>query len=403
LAVLGISWDLLVGRTGQVSLGHAFFYGIGAYIPALLYTHTFTYGNFTTIPILVIPLIITFSGTFLIKLKYRLSVPVFIMMAGLSGLVIGAILTVFIGFWIEVPVVLITVPIALLVGVILAVVLGLPALRVKGPYLGLFTMCIPMVMESIVRWSYLYDIFKSDLGLYAPAFLFFLRGTPRFIRDTAAFYIALTVLFFSAVVLYKVATSKTGIVFVSILDDELSSKACGINVTKYKLLSFAVSGLFGTLSGCIYVQLLGSKAYPYYFDLTYSFLPITVTFLGGLGTIYGPIAGSFIYRFLSEILEKQVLPSLGPLYDALIKRAPITTVTNLIFSAVVLVIIIKWPRGIARIVVDKLDDLAKPRDIEERGPRIWKKYKKEQKEGRLRKIFSRFKKKPKGNESEVKT
>jgi branched-chain amino acid transport system permease protein len=347
-AILAVSWDLLVGRTGQVSLGHAFFFGMGAYGSALLIQY---YGSDTvTIPLL------------------QTTIPIF----------------------------LITVPVALAIGVVLAILLGLPALRVKGPYLGLLTLCIPLIMSTITNWHPLSDIFHGTSGIKVPLFFSFLRGNP--IRDTVEYYFALTVLFFSAVIIYKVATSKTGIVFVSILDNELAAKACGINVTRYKLLSFVISGLFGTLSGCIYVHLITMRARPLLFDLTYSILPITMTFLGGLGTIYGPLVGAFIYNFL----DQYVMPTyLAPVMGSMGLSTYFGQLRIIIFALIVITIIIKWPRGIARTIVDKLDDLAKPRDIEERGPRIWKKYKKEQKESRLQKVFSRFKKKQ--EEKEVKT
>jgi hypothetical protein len=117
-----------------------------------------------------------------------------------------------------------------------------------------------------------------------------------------------------------------------------------------------------------------------------------------LGTIYGPLVGAFIYNFL----DQYVMPTyLAPVMGSMGLSTYFGQLRIIIFALIVITIIIKWPRGIARTIVDKLDDLAKPRDIEERGPRIWKKYKKEQKESRLQKVFSRFKKKQ--EEKEVKT
>lgn len=323
-AILAASWDLLVGRTGQVSLGHAFFFGMGAYTSALLIQF---YGyNAITLPVLQI--------TF--------------------------------------PILLITIPVALIVVVFLAILVGLPTLRVKGPYLGVITLCIPLIMKYITNWHPLNDIFHGTSGIKVPYFFSFLRGNP--LRTTVEYYFALTILFFSAIIIYKIAISKTGIVFVSILDDELAAKACGINTTKYKLIAFIISGLFGALSGCIFAHLTLGRARPLLFDLTYSFLPITMTFLGGIGTIYGPLVGAFIYNFL----DLYVLPTyLKPLMYSAGLGVYFDQLKIVFFSLLIITMIIKWPRGIARTIVDKLEDLAKPRDIEERGPRIWKKYKKE--------------------------
>lgn len=172
-------------------------------------------------------------------------------------------------------------------------------------------------------------------------------------------------LFISSVILYKVANSKTGIVLVSILDDEVASKASGINVTRYKLMAFAISGLFASLAGCTQAHIL-KLANPPMLDLSWSFIPVVLTFLGGIGTIYGPLLGAYIYY----ILDRYVLTTL-------VEIPPDLVYTKLlIFTAIVVILILKWPRGIARFATDKLQDLQEARDIDERGPRIWKKYKK---------------------------
>jgi len=345
LAILALSWDLLVGRTGQVSLGHAFFFTIGAYCSALLNK---------------------FYGPSIAQ--------------------------------IGIPAHIITIIVALAISVPIAMAVGLPALRVKGPYLGVVTLAISLMAYYFGNWVYLRDITGGSSGIPVPFFFDYLGGSS--VRNILEFYFALAILFFSAIIIYKIATSKTGIVFISILDNELASKACGINVIKYKLIAFTISGFFASLAGCIYAYLLIGRVTPLSFFTTNSFLPITFTFLGGLGTIYGPIAGTFIYKFIESYAFrdyiKPIMTSGGfaSQYDHLI---------NAVFAIIIIVMIVKWPRGIARTIVDKLNDLAKPRGIEERGPRIWKKYKKEQKEGRFRKIFSKFKKKPKEKESEVET
>jgi branched-chain amino acid transport system permease protein len=305
LAIFAASWDLLVGRTGQISLGHALFFGGGAYITALLFEN---YG---------------------------------------------------LPFWI-------TIPIAVLITTLFALLIGFPCLRVKGPYLALVTMSFPIIIGSIVGWAPLTDIFHGEIGF---------RGLPRFfpflkIQDQALaeYYLTLLLLFISSVILYKIANSKTGIVLVSILDDEVASKASGINVTRYKLMAFAISGLFASLAGCTQAHLL-KLANPPMLSLTWSFIPVVVTFLGGLGTIYGPLLGAYIYY----ILDRYVL-------TILVKIPPEFVYAKLlIFTAIVVILILKWPRGLARFTTDKLQDLEEARDIEERGPKIWKTYKKKKK------------------------
>ena len=309
LAIFAASWDLLVGRTGLISLGHALFFGIGGYSTALLF-------------------------------KYY-------------GLPLG-----------------VTIPISILIGVGVAFAIGFPCLRVKGPYLALVTMAFPIILSRIVKWSPLIPVFGGEFGVRRlPPFFPFL---PIRQARLAEYYLTLSLLFISSIVLYKVANSKTGIVFVSILDDEVAAKASGINITKYKLMAFGISGLFGSLAGSLQAHLL-KVASPPMFDLTLSFLPIVVTFLGGIGTIYGPLLGAYIYYILDRYFLTVLLPSLVDL------PSEFDYAKLLIFTVIVLILVIKWPRGIARYTTDKLQDLEEARDIDERGPRIWKTYRKKEK------------------------
>ncbi len=311
LAIFAASWDLLVGRTGLISLGHALFFGVGGYSTALLF-------KFYGLPL-----------------------------------------------WV-------TIPIAILVGGGVALAIGFPCLRVKGPYLALVTMAFPIILSRIVKWYPLSDVFGGEFGIRRlPGFFSFL---PIRQARIAEYYLTLSLLFICSIAMYKVANSKTGIVFISILDDEVAAKASGINVTKYKLMAFGISGLFGSVAGGLQAHLL-KVASPPMFDLTLSFLPIVVTFLGGIGTIYGPILGAYIYYIIDRYVLGDLLPSLVEL------PSEFDYAKLMIFTIIVVALVIKWPRGLARYTTDKLQDLEEARDIDERGSRIWKKYKKKVKNG----------------------
>ena len=303
IAILAVSWDLLVGRTGQISMGHAMFYGAGAYSAALLF-------------------------------KY-FGWPVWI-----------------------------TIPVSLLVGVGIAVAIGLPCLRVKGPYLALVTMSLPLAASGFL--FYYSDVFGADIGIpldrMFPISIGF-RG-----QYVANYYLSFALMAISAVIIYKIATSRTGVVFVSLLDDELASKACGINVTKYKLMSFAISGLFGSLAGCTQAY-FASRVMPSFFDISLSILPIIVTILGGIGTIYGPLVGTYIYVLLNEYVFPPVVDYVAPAYSQYAGF-----ISLVIFMSIVIIFVIRWPRGIARVVVDKLEDIQEPREIEELGKKKEKRF-----------------------------
>jgi len=300
IAIFAASWDLLVGRCGLMSLGHALFFGVGGYSTALLFEH---YG-----------------------------LPVWV-----------------------------TIPIAILIGTSVGFLIGFPCLKFRGPYLALVTMSFPIIINSLL---YFFDeIFHGELGVRGlPSFFPFLPTNQKIIVE---YYFTFALLFISAVTLYKIANSHTGIVFLSILDDELAAKASGINVTKYKLMAFAISGLFASLVGAVQAHIL-SLANPPMFGLTLSFAPVIVTFLGGIGTIYGPILGAYIYL----VLDRYVFMVLVKIpYELIYLKL-------LVFILIVTILILKWPRGLGRFVTDKLQDAEEARDIDERGPKIWKTYKK---------------------------
>jgi branched-chain amino acid transport system permease protein len=122
-------------------------------------------------------------------------------------------------------------------------------------------------------------------------------------------------------------------------------------VTKYKLIAFTISGLFGSLAGCVSAY-LSRGATPSMLDISVSIIPLVATILGGIGTIYGPLVGTYIYFLLDRYVFTELIPLGG-------------IASTLIFMLIVVIFVIKWPRGIGRVVVEKLEDLEEAREIEE--------------------------------------
>jgi len=300
-AIYAASWDILAGRTGQLSLGHALFYGIGAYTVAILY-------KFYALPL-----------------------------------------------WV-------TIPIGILVSVSVALLVGFPCLRVKGPYLSLVTLAFPLILTGI--FFMFKDVTGGELGISSlPAII---PVPPYTINQQrlAAFYFSSLLLAVSSVILYKIANSKIGIIFVSMLDDEVASKASGINTTKYKLLAFAISALFASLAGAFAASYESSVGISM-LALTMSFYPVIMTILGGIGTIYGPIIGAFILTILDRYVLKVVVSD-ALAHTHIIERAEdLAPWHMIIYTSVVIIFVLAWPRGVTRFVVDKLEDLEEARELEE--------------------------------------
>jgi len=301
-AIFAASWDLLVGRCGQMTLGHAIFFGLGSYVTTMAWVYL--------------------------------------------GWPIWA-----------------TIPLAVLITTLASLFIGFPALRVKGPYLALISMALPLIATSLI--FYFKDVTGGENGLPMPISGRFFPQMNVFDLRTGEYYLTLLLVAVSGIILYKIAISRTGMVFVSILDDELASKACGINVTKYKMMAFAISAAFASLSGAVYAHIL-TVASPFAMGTTRSFFVVIMTVFGGMGTIAGGIVGAYLIHFIDSYVLRVIV-------DVPVEWHPF------IFIGIVVIFILKWPRGITRFVTDGLEDLAEEREIEERGAHIWKKYKRKKK------------------------
>ena len=320
-ALFATSWDILVGRAGQISLGHALFFGIGAYSSAAF--------------------------------AYHIGLPP----------------------WISLP---LSVPF----GVLVALLIGIPCMRVKGPYLALVSLAFPLIL---IRLFFLTSpinikaIMGGDFGIqYVPTFLSTDVYTPLQLR-IFEYYLSLFLLCVCSIALYKIAKSKTGVIFVSILDDELASKASGINTTKYKLMAFAISAFFASLAGGFYAHYItGADLSTLLFGSPHiagivpgSFTVIIMTIFGGIGTIYGSIVGAYILSLLPLLLH-EMIKVLSGLANLGLSYAEIGSWTFLIYLIAVVVFIVKWQKGIATSVVEKLDELTETEEIRKERKKIKK-------------------------------
>ena len=277
-AILSASWDFLAGYAGQVSFGHSVFFGISGYATAIF---------------------ISFYG-------YP---------------------------W----------PLALLIGGLMAVVFGLligiPSLRLKGPYLALATLAFSLILMNLfIMPSFPYGGTDGITGL--PAL------SPDLL---VSFFIVLGFMLFTVTFLHAVADSKTGTILKSIRDDEISAESSGINTTKYKLVAFMISAFFAGIAGSLYV-LNFRGVNPAVYQPLYSFYAIVMAAIGGIATISGAIIGSFFFILFGEFISRYV-PFLGE-------------ASLLIFAIILIIIIVLADKGMMNPVIEnlkKLYDLLKKR------------------------------------------
>ena len=235
--LLGTGLNILAGYTGQVSLGHAAFYGIGAYTSALLNV------NF-----------------------------------GLSFLV--------------------TFPIAILITAVFGVVLAIPALKVKGSYLALLTIGFGEVTRMVmVNWTEVTRGPAGIVGIKSPDIL-------GFQFDTLESYYYLILLFVVLGTLYQkiLIHSRTGRAFIAIKEDEKAAELIGINITKYKIMSFVISAVYSAIAGVLYAHMTNYVS-PDSFSAYDSSVILWIVSIGGLGSLSAPIWGSIVVAILPEALR----------------------------------------------------------------------------------------------------
>lgn len=272
-AIYAASWDVLAGFTGQVNLGHALFFGVAAYTAALLNTH-YSLAPWATIPL---------GGV----------------MAVLFGLIVG-----------------------------------LPALRLRGIYLSLVTLGFPIILTGVI-------LVFSDFtgGEYGIMGVDKLSGSK--ILD---YYIVFLVMAASVYIMYKFSDAESkfvriGVVLHAIREDEITARASGINTVRYKLLTFCVSGFFAGIAGGLYAHII-RIAGPSTLELIFSFYAILWAVFGGVATIYGAIAGTFILYPLMEFLR---ISELGG------------HLRFIILALLLIVVLLFMPEGLTIWVRDKLE------------------------------------------------
>lgn len=275
--MFAMSWDVVSGYTGQLSFGHAFFFAIGGYGTAVLQMQ---HG--------VNPLLATFyvGG---IPIPFPGSIFIATFLAALGG-----------------------------------VIVGVPALRLRGPYLSLVTLIVPVIfVKLLILFNEGLSIPLGPLGSIpvAPGGLggtSGLSGLPRQLfgpsgvitveefrtQALAEYYFSFGLMLLVFTVLFAVTRSSAGDVFTAIREDENAVSAAGLNPAKFKLFAFVLSGAVGGLAGAALVHMSIAAANPQTLlggagqagsPIALSINVIVMAILGGMGTIVGPVVGGALF------------------------------------------------------------------------------------------------------------
>ena len=202
----------------------------------------------------------------------------------------------------------VTLLISILVGGIIAamcgILIGLPALRLKGDYLAIVTLAFGEIVRSLFMNSS-EESFGGSLGL----------DTPRYDKSVL-FIIALVLVLFCLMVIQNLIRSKHGRAITSIRDNEIAARATGINVTKYKLSVFTVAAFFAGIAGVLY-SFSNFTVQSTKFSYNYSIEILVMVVLGGMGSINGSIIAAALITFLDIKLQTILTDNLAVLQDLL--------------------------------------------------------------------------------------
>lgn len=287
-SIFAASWDLLTGISGQISFGHAIFFGIAGYLCAYL----IKYQNFAS--------------------------PIGISLA----IVIGALGAVLFGLGI-----------------------GVPCLRLKGPYLALGTLAMSLILLKLFLMGSLADWLFGSEGISA---------LPSLSDDPVIEYFILFIfMIITFIILIQVSKSKFGTILKSIRDDEVGADASGINTTNYKIYAFMLSSLFAGLAGSFYALYIGAVNPTGNFGTVISFFAILMASLGGLSTISGAALGAFFFIFL----EYGLIEIGGALQVQWGLVLDIGLYKYAIFALILILVIRFAEHGILRPLLEHLKDL----------------------------------------------
>jgi len=277
-AIGALALNLLVGYTGQLSLGHAGFLAAGAF----------------TVGILV-------------------------------------------GQW-SLPIWL-TLPAAIVVGMALGVLVGVPALRLRGIYLSISTFAAYFVILSLVIEYQ--SLFSGSSGVLIPAPQI---GSWIFRGERSWYFVLMALVGLATLLCLNLKRSHIGRAWLAIRERELAASALGINVSFYKVMAFMISTAMTTFAGALgayYAGFVSAEAFTFLVTVEY----LTMILIGGLGSVLGALLGALFVTVLPFLVERavEVLP------------VPATFKTHLfavqigVFAILMLGFLMFEPRGLVRI------------------------------------------------------
>jgi len=189
---------------------------------------------------------------------------------------------------------LLAVPVGGLVCSLFATMLGMPILRLRGNYFAIATMGLSQAMREIVRNM---EITGGGSGLGIPM----LRVEPR-VFNMYFYFVMLALMMLVVVISYLVSRSRFGYGLRAIKADEEGASVMGIDTTRWKTMAWALSAFCTGMVGGAYAYWFVYFTPDDVFNILVSVKYLVMTYLGGIGTILGPVIGAFLLEYVSEFI-----------------------------------------------------------------------------------------------------
>lgn len=258
--IMALSLNLVVGISGELSLGHAGFMSVGAFTGVIVAGAMKYNGVNANLPRLIV------------------------------AIVVGAILAAIAG-----------------------ILIGIPVLRLRGDYLAIVTLAFGEIIKNVLNCLYVgVDAAGLHFSVTDEAHMDMAAGGTTLVRGpmgavgiskassfTAGIVLILLVLF----VIQNLVNSRTGRAIMAIRDNRIAAEASGINVTKYKMIAFVTSAAIAGAAGALYA-LNYSTIVPKKFDFNTSILVLVFVVLGGIGNMTGSIIAAAVLTILPELFRQ---------------------------------------------------------------------------------------------------
>lgn len=271
-----------------------------------------------------------------------------------AGYSLASVVTTWgLSFWLGIVV-------GLLMTVVLALLLGVPTLRLRADYLAIVTIAAAEIIRQVVGSVSLLDYFGGLDGLQSFNHTFAnlnpfdtSQGIPGVVMwrpyDFFVVIVGWTLVAVSCLIVFLLMRSPWGRVLKSIREDEDAVRSLGKNVYSYKMQSLVIGGLFGALAGFM-TALKSAAISPAGFATDVTFFAYTVLLVGGAARVFGPVVGSIIFWFLLSFLDlffSQATNGANPLIPAWIMTSSQASLMRLIFMGLALMLLMIFrPQGI---------------------------------------------------------